>query len=208
MRRRPHFLAALGAGGVVVLSVAVVGFAVAAVSPRSAPIPVEEAPIPEDMVWPWISHCIGQTGIDYNRYSTTYFSVDGEGTLDIEFGTVDQEGAVTTDEEVTALVGGCVESRRLETEFNRSRRMPTDAERLQIYDWAVRLQEPCLAAHRFPATPHPLADYMNHDLMPWYLLQERIWTDTGGLVDDFDVLLEARLACPPLPAFLAAQGVG
>lgn len=206
MRRRSHLVAALAAGGVVALCVGVPGVAMAMASPRSSPVPIEQAAIPEDMVWSWVSQCVEQAGLGPN-FGTTSFSVNADGVMTAEFGTWDDEGNVIPDDAATALVSGCIGSRTM-IPMNDTWRQTTLAERLAIYDWTIREQHPCLAVRGIEVRVPPLQEFLREDAVPWYLLQQYMWSASGGLVDDFDVLLEARLACPPVPASLAARGVG
>jgi len=138
----------------------------------------------------------------------TFASTDGQGVLTIELGSVDDEGTMDVDEQATAIVGACVASRNVEPDDG-IYRPATKAERLTLHDWALRQQQPCLAARGIETEVAPIADFLAEDRIPWYLLEQYIWSGPNGIVDvDFDVLLEARLACPPMPAYLAEQGVG
>lgn len=206
MRRRSQLVAALAAGGIVAVCAVVPGVAMAAASPRADAAPIEDARIPDDMVWPWVSQCIEQVGLGPN-YGTTSFTVDPDGVMTAEFGTWDDEGVVIPDEAATAAVGPCISSRKT-VPMDDSWHQATLAERVAIYDWTVREQQPCLAVRGIDVRLPPFEEFLRQDSVPWYLLQQYMWTTSGGLVDDFDVLLEARLACPPVPAYLAARGVG
>jgi len=55
----------------------------------------------------------------------------------------------------------------------------------------------------------PPRDFLDETVVPWYLLQQYLWSEQVDLATvDFDQVIEARLACPPMPPFLADQGVG
>jgi len=214
MRRRSHLFAALAAGGVVALCAALVGVAVAAASPRTA-LEVPDDAIPQDLVWPWVNQCIEQADLGPIA-GVSYFSVDAEGGMRVEigeFGTdgtpvLDDDGNQVIDQVASEVVGACVATRRIVPDDS-VYRDASPAERMQLYDWSVRQQQPCLASRGIEVEVQPLRDYLDPRTVPWYLLSQYVWTDPAGIVDDdFDVLLEARLACPPMPPYLAAQGVG
>lgn len=207
MRRRPRLLAALGAGSVVVVCAVVMGVSIAVASPRGAAGSDGDARIPGDLVWTWVQHCELTTGVELGS-NLGWFSTEEDGELVVEYGTMDDEGEMTVDEEITAVVGACITTRQIDLDGEYVRNATT-AERIEIYDWAVRWQKPCLAAHGMDVQLGSPRDFLDETVVPWYLLNQYVWTGTDGLADiDFDALLEARLACPPIPAHLAAQGIG
>jgi len=209
MRRRPHLLALLGAGAVVGVCVSVLGFAVATASPHATAVEVDgTTPVPEDMAWTWAQYCEQNSEVELGT-AMAWISTDADGRLDVEYGTMDDEGTLIVDQHLTEVIGACVEQRAVLVDPDRTVRPATTAERLAIYDWAVRWQQPCLAAHGMDVGVQPPRDFVDETIVPWYLIDHYIWTGSDGLAGiDFDALLEARLACPPIPAYLVAQGVG
>jgi hypothetical protein len=78
-----------------------------------------------------------------------------------------------------------------------------------LYEWSLAWQQPCLAARGIETEVPPLRDFLDEQTIPWYLLQQYIWDDPERpATEDFDALLAARLACPPMPDSLEASGVG
>jgi len=208
MRRRPRLLAALGAGALVALSSTFVVVAVAVAAPEPAgPTVVDDTPVPPDFLWPWVMWCERDVGLPPGS-SMASFGVDDDGTVAIEYGFVDEEGSIEAiDEPLTERIGACIGSRRIAMDGRVSRRAD-DSIRLAVYDWAVRQQQPCLAAHGIKLSVPPLEEFLGQDSMPWYLLDQYIWTRSGEPLDiEFDALLEARLACPPFPPYLRDEGL-
>lgn len=207
MRRRTRLFAALGAAGVVALCLGVIGVA-AATGVRGSAVAVVDADtvVPPDLTWTWVQHCELSSGVEMGE-SMGWFSTSDDGELVVEYGTMDDEGHLDIDEGLTAIIAGCVDTRTVASE---SRMRPAStAERLEIYDWAVKWQQPCLASRGMDVQLAQPADFVDPNTVPWYLVDQYVWTGPQELADiDFDVLLEARLACPPMPPFLAAQGVG
>ena len=203
-----RLLAALGAFGVVAICVTGVGIGIAGAAPHSEPILIEEATIPDDLTWEWILHCGRQVGFDFDdsRLATQY-GTDGAGHLEVLMGSFDEDGTMTPDYELSAAINECVGTRRV-GEVSTRWREASSADRLALYGWAVDRQQPCLAARGIDTRLPPLGDFLDEQTVPWYLLQQYIWADPENPVEDFDTLLAARLACPPRPGYLAAQGVG
>jgi hypothetical protein len=201
-----RLLAALGAVGVVAICMTGVGIAVAGTAPRADPIPIEEAIIPDDLVWEWIMHCGRQTGSGSDDLATQY-TIYPEGRLDVLVGSFTDDGTMVPDYELSAAINECVGTRRV-AESSAMWREASRAERLALYGWALDRQQPCLAARGIDTRLPPLGDFLDEQSVPWYLLQQYIWRDPENPVEDFDAILAARLACPPRPAYLAARGVG
>ncbi len=210
MRRRPRLTAAIAAGAVVGICASVLGFAVVTASPSEATaVDVDgTTPVPEDMAWTWLQFCEQNADVELGS-AMAWISTDADGALDVQYGTMDDEGTLDIDTELTEVIGSCTEQRKVLVDPDRPSRLATTAERLAIYDWAVRWQQPCLAAHGYEVGIQPPSAFVDETTVPWYLIDQYIWTGTDGLAGlDFDALLAARLACPPVPARLAAQGVG
>jgi len=217
MRRRPHLLAAVCAGGVVALCVATVGVgvAVAADAAHGPAADAADALIPPDLTWAWVSICEARAteGLEpFISYSMST-AIDEEGRLSVDYSTFDDEGNVLPDATRSAAVNECLSARRVDPDQGQYGVVTypgaTPAQRLGLYDWAVHQQQPCLAAHGIDTVVPPLEEFLDDQYIPWYLLDQYIWASDRGPVDvDFDELLATRLACPPVPAFLAVQGVG
>jgi hypothetical protein len=205
---RRRLLAALGAIGVVAICVTGVGIGVAGAAPHAEAIPIEEAEIPDDLTWEWVVHCGREVGFDfYGSNVGAEYGTDGAGTLEVLIGSYDTDGRTTYDYELSAAINACVGTRRV-AEVSTLWREATPADRMAIYGWAVDRQQPCLAARGIDTRLPPLTDFLDEQTEPWYLLLQYIWDDPENPVVDFDTLLAARLACPPTPPYLAAQGVG
>ena len=208
MRRRTSLaVAALAACGVVALCVGAVLGASAFADPRGGAASANLTRMPSDLVWRWILHCIQTPGVDRSVIALDY-SVGAGGELAVEFGWSDELGHLTVDPRTAAATKGCVEERTVDT-ATLVTRMPTAAERLVLYTWAVEHQRPCLAARGMNVRVASPGDFLDAHEAPWYLLDGYAASQADrGLGVDFDTLLEARLACPPMPPFLAQQGVG
>jgi len=209
MRRRTRLLAALGAAGVVAVCLSVVAVAVFAAQPADHDVTVDEDTLlPDDLMWPWVTHCQGLTGVDTSAL-TGWFSLDEDGVIDVEYGTLDDDDELIVDERVSAVMRACVQQRSMERPDATLSGLVTPAQRLAIYAWAVDVQQPCLAARGIETRVPPMSDFVDTQTVPWYLLQQYYWANPEQpFAGDFDMLLAARLACPPTPPFLAAQGVG
>lgn len=206
-RRTSVAAAALAAGGVVALCVgAVLGVAVGADRRVDAPS-ADLSRMPSDLVWRWILHCVQTPGVDPSVVALEY-SVGTEGELAVQFGWSDELGHVTVDPRTTAATKHCIEERSVDP-ASIVTRTPSQAERLVLYTWAVERQQPCLAQRGMNVPVASPGDFLDEHAAPWYLLDLYAESQAErGLGVDFDTLLEARLACPPIPAYLAAQGVG
>src|SRR5690348_4976192 len=110
MRRRPRLLAALGAGSVVVACAVVMGVAIAVASPRGAAAIDEDTRVPQDLAWTWVQHCELNSGVQLGS-NLGWFSTEEDGELVVEYGTMNDEGEMLVDEEVTAVVGACIRTR-------------------------------------------------------------------------------------------------
>jgi hypothetical protein len=208
VRRRISLAApALAAGGVVALCVGVILGASVGVDPRVGAASADLSRMPSDLVWRWILHCVQNPGVDRSVVALDY-TVGTEGELAVEFGWSDELGHVTVDPRTAAATKQCIEERSVDPTTIVSR-APTQAERLTLYSWAVERQQPCLAARGMNVWVASPEDFLDEHVAPWYLLDRYVASQAErGLGVDFDTLLEARLACPPMPAYLAAQGVG
>jgi len=208
MRRRTSLAAAaLAAGGVVALCVGAVLGAAVGVDPRVGTASADLSRMPSDLVWRWILHCTQTPGVDPSVIALDY-SVGTEGELVVEFGWSDELGHLTVDPRTAAATKECIEERSVDLATIVTR-VPTQAERLVLYTWAVERQQPCLAERGMNVPVASPGDFLDQHAAPWYLLDGYAESQAArGLGLDFDTLLEARLACPPVPAYLAAQGVG
>lgn len=207
MRRRPALLAALGAGGIVALCVLFVGVTIATAAPREQEVTLEDRAIPQDLLWPWVQHCEAQVDVETGTVMG-WASTDENGHLEVQYGTMDDKGALTVDEATTARVSECLGSRRLEPNAV-FLGLATEAERLLLYDWALTRQQPCLAERGISVELPPPADFLDQDNISWYLLNQYLWSDPTDMAAlDFDELLDARLACPPVPPYLVERGLG
>jgi len=205
-RRTPFALAALAAGAVVALCVGAVGVSLANSDPGESPGSAETSRIPTDLVWRWVVHCMQPHGETSSAVPLSY-SLGADGALSVEFGWVDDHGHATVDPRMAAATKECIEEKKVEA--SPVGRSPTQAERLVLYDWTLERQQPCLAERGMYALIPPRADFLDEQTAPWYLLNEYSSSQQArGIGLDFDTLLRARLACPPIPAYLAAQGVG
>jgi hypothetical protein len=208
MRRRISLaVAALAASGVVALCVGAVLGASAGADPRPAAASADLSRMPSDLVWRWVLHCAQSPGVDSSVVALDY-TVGAGGELAVEFGWSDELGHVTVDPRTAAATKSCIEERTVDPATIVTR-MPTPAERLLLYTWAVERQRPCLADRGMNVPVASPGDFLDVHKAPWYLLDGYAESQADrGLGVDFDTLLGARLACPPMPAFLAAQGVG
>jgi hypothetical protein len=165
--------------------------------------------VPEDLLWPLVLSC-GAGAVT----PIVGITADGDGRLELDVGTIDEErgdgsllvdddGIPVVDEEQSRRMDECTSAYRVD--LSRDYRSATDAERLLIYDWAVEWQAPCLEAHGYEVTVRPYSSFVDRDSIAWFLLSDRDWVQEQY---DFDDVLAARLACPPVPPFLAADGVG
>lgn len=210
MRRRTSFVvAALAASGVVAICIGAVAVAVAVTnadqSERSAS--ADTSRIPSDLVWRWVVHCM-QRSDEASSSSPMSYSVDDDGELSVTFGWADDQGHVTVDPRMAAVTEACIDEKTVEPASSVTR-SPTQAERLVLYDWTLERQQPCLAERGMNAPVAPRSDFLDEQNAPWYLLDVYVSSQRQrGIGIDFDTLLKARLACPPIPASLAAQGVG
>lgn len=208
MRRRTSLaVAALAAGTVVAICVGAV--AVSATNPDSGerPGPADASRIPTDLVWRWVVHCM-QLSDEASSAVPVRYSLGDDGELSVEFGWADAQGNVTVDPRMAAATEECLAEKTVGPP-NSVIRGPTRAERLVLYDWSLERQQPCLAKRGITTLVVSPTDFLDEEAAPWYLLnayasslQER------GIGLDFDTLLAARLACPPIPGYLAGRGVG
>lgn len=208
MRRSERWTAVAGA----VLIVAASAAALAALTVHGAAtrdVVAADDRVPEDLFWPWVLSCQG--GATTPIVNVTY---DPQGAVDLTvavldpdapYGTplLDERGDAIVDEEASRAIEECLSTRRLEVPARY--RPASPAERLLIYDWAVRWQAPCLDARGFVVDVPPVDGFVGPDQVPWFLLSNRDWFAEEY---DFDAVLAARHACEPVPPFLAADGVG
>ena len=204
MRRR-RFLAALGAAGVVSACAIFVGAAIVAAVPRDGPAKPHDEAIPGDLVWAWLLTCMDAQESVLASTSLLYgYSIDGEGAIDAHYGNVDADGTLTRDDEMSAVMNACVQTRRAEV-VGGGRPM-TDADRLIQYDWAVRRQQPCLSLRGIDTDVPTAAAFFNAQSDSTYGLDQYLYSGPGAPRDfDFDTVLAARLACPPVPRYLALE---
>jgi hypothetical protein len=198
MRRRMPVVAVLGAFAALAAGTLA---AIVAVSPQPEPRAVDEDPmIPADLTWAWISDCVPWPNTV--NFGVTAFSIDDEGVATLELGFADEAGEITVDPERTAAANACVQARRVDPAIGT--RPATEAERALIYDWTVRWQGPCLASRGFDVRPALRRDFLDAHQVAWFLLDR--YSDNSFI--PFDTMLEARLACSPMPPYLTADGVG
>jgi hypothetical protein len=195
MRRR---IAVLAASGIVALGVGSVAVALLGLrpSPETADL---DAPIPQDVMWVWITSCVNPGGGPTESVLID-LALDDDGVLTVELGEMTADGDGVVDAELTADANSCLSARSVDISQVRP---ASPAERALIYEWTRRWQAPCLAARGFGVTVQPRRDFLDPNDAPWYLLNS---FDTSFL--DLNTLLEARFACSPMPAFLEQQGVG
>jgi len=165
---------------------------------RSAPTDLDSV-VPADLTWAWVTNCIDV--YDTSGLGVTSFSIDEDGTATVGLGYLEEDGEFRDALDRTAEANACIGARRIDP--GRSVRPPTQAERATIYDWAVRWQLPCLASRGFDVRVAPRAEFLDPSTSPWFLLDAY----AGDSHISFDTLLEARLACPPVPPYLSAEGV-
>ena len=156
--------------------------------------------IPADLTWAWVSNCVPWPNTV--NFGLTAFSIDGDGTATVELGFADEAGEITVDVERTAEANACVQARRVDPAA--ATRSATAGERALIYDWTIRWQAPCLASRGFEVGPALRRDFLDSHQVAWFLLDR--YSDNRLI--PFETLLEARLACSPMPPFLTAEGVG
>lgn len=208
MRRSERITMVRGLVLVGVVIVAVSG-ALVAHAPRGT-APQAHDRVPEDLFWPWAASC--GAGI---RSPLISFGSDADGRVEVEVGTLDPDapygtplldetGRPVVDEAASQQVGECLSAHRA-AERPRSYRQSTAAERLLLYDWTARWQAPCLRGHGYDFDIPDVTRFQNPHEVWWFLLSTEDWTDSDEF--DFESLLEARLACEPMPPFLAAEGV-
>lgn len=207
MRRRTSFaVAAIAASAVVAMCAGAVAVSLTDAAPDGGPAP-DTSRIPSDLVWRWVVHCMQPHGEASSAIPISY-TLGDDGDLSVEFGWTDDQGHVTVDPRMAAVTKECIDEKTVDLASSPSRR-PTQAERLVLYDWTLERQQPCLAERGMYALIPPRADFLDEQTAPWYLLNEYASSQQArGIGLDFDTLLRARLACPPIPAYLAAQGVG
>lgn len=184
---------------------------VLAVHGARAPTPAESDPtlVPEDLLWPLLLSCGGG-----EITPILNLAADDEGRLEFDIGELDEQlgdGSLLLDGNGRPVIDE-VQSRRMRdctsryrVELRRDFRAATDAERLVIYDWTIDWQAPCLEARGYEVTVLPFNFFIDRDNAAWFLLANRDWTQERY---DFDDVLAARQACPPVPPYLAADGVG
>jgi hypothetical protein len=210
MRRRTSFAtAALAASGVVAVCVGAIAVSVSVTTatPGEGPVSADTSRVPPDLVWRWVVHCM-QLSSEASSAEPISYTVGDAGDLSVEFGWADDQGHVTVDPRMAAVTKECIGEKTVELVGSASR-SPTQAERLVLYDWTVERQQPCLAERGMNARVGSRADFLDERAEPWYLLNSYAASQQErGLGVDFDTLLRARLACPPMPASLAARGVG
>lgn len=192
-----HRIAVPTAAGIVALAVGSVAVALLGVRPSPQPVDLD-APVPQDLVWTWINSCVYPDG-GFEGGTLIGLSFDEDSVPTVEVGEIAADGERTIDAERSAAANSCLSARSVGMSRSREAR---PVERAQLYDWARRWQAPCLAVRGFDVTVPPRSDFFDLDDEPWYLLNT---LDQRSL--DFDTLLEVRLACPPMPAFLERQVV-
>lgn len=159
-----------------------------------------DAVIPADLTWAWVSSCVPWPNTV--NFGLTAFSIDEDGRATLELGFADDEGEITVDPERTAEANACVQARRVDPAVGT--RPATEAERALIYDWTIRWQAPCLASRGFEVGPAQRRDFLDAHQVAWFLLDR--YSENRQI--PFGTLLEARLACAPMPPYLSADGVG
>lgn len=188
-------LAAVGMSAAIAVCATAVGVVVSRVAPPAPPrVQAVDDTIPRDLAYTWAIGCI-PPGLPLS--SATSFLLSDSGTLTAEVVIVTDQG-VTVQPEATATTNACLRGRVLGPD--QARRGAKPAERSLIYSWARDWEVPCLAAHGAEVTLPPRSAFFGN-ATAWNLLDQR--PDLG-----IDTLLAARRACPPLPPFLAAEGVG
>jgi hypothetical protein len=124
----------------------------------------------------------------------TSINTDAGGVMRVEIGIIDPEdGTMTVNPEYTAVINDCLDDRTVDVARDVFASSPMD--RLQMYRWAHDWQGPCLRHLGWSVPPASFDAFMDDDNAPWYL-----WR--GDEPQDFEELLAARLACPPVPPFM------
>lgn len=209
MRRSERITRVLGLVLVVSAVVAISTVLVTHAPHGTAPAHADDR-VPEDLFWPWVASC--GAGI---RTPIVSFGSDADGFVEVEVGTLDPDapygtplmdeaGRLVVDEAASQWVEECLSAHRV-AESPRDYRQATAGERLLLYDWTARWQAPCLRGHGYVFDIPDVAHFQNPHEVWWFLLSTQDWADADEL--DFESLLDARLACQPVPPFLAAEGV-
>ncbi len=186
--------------GLVTALAVVAGVWVVGVASQHRSVPAEDSPrIPADFTWAWVTNCIDV--YDTSGLGVTSFTIADDGTATVGLGYPEEDGEFRDAPDRTEEANACIAARRIDPGTHP--RIATQAERAAIYDWAVRWQRPCLAARGFDVHVAPRSDFLDPGSSPWFLLDAY----AGNSFIPFDTLLEARLACPPLPPYLSATGV-
>ena len=210
MRRSERMTSVLGLLLVVSAAALAVGAAGVGHAPRAEPPASAAERVPEDLLWPWVASC--GAGV---RTPLVGVSYDDDGVVDISIGVLDPDAPYGTilmeesdqpavDEAASQQIEECLSAHRaLGTPDNY--RQATAAERLLLHDWTARWQAPCLRGHGYVFDIPDITHFQNPHEVWWFLLSTQDWSDVDEL--DFESLLDARLACQPVPPFLAAEGV-
>lgn len=151
--------------------------------------------IPFDLGYAWAISCLPD-GVRLS--AATSFLIGANGALTAEVVVVTEQG-VTIDTAATEATNDCLAAAKLGPDERR--RGAKYAERSVIYDWARQWEVPCLSAHGVEVALPERSAFFGDGPTQWNLLDQRLDLDFG-------TLLAARRACPPLPPFLADDGVG
>lgn len=209
MKRVRHPWALAGWCAVVALAVAT-GVGLASHAPAEVAPARADDRVPEDMLWPWVNSCGAGPSAP-----VVGITVDADGAIDLSIGVQDPEAPYGTplmdendrpvvDEAASQEIEECLSAHRV-GERPSNYRQATPAERIMLHDWTARWQAPCLRGHGYDFDIPDLAHFVNPHEVGWFLMATRNWSEEEDL--DFERVLDARLACEPVPPFLAAEGV-
>lgn len=167
------------------------------------------ATMPWDTFGEFVDHCM-RVFPEADRYSTiiplaSETTRDGQVRVvmgrrvmeEPEPGSFASAGEPTVDAAASELMNECLNTEVMEEPP--VYREPTRAERLVLYDWVSRFQEPCLAAHGVTPNSFTFSVFMSSGQHPWTMPQ------LPG--SDFETRLALRLACPPIPEHLHLDGI-
>ncbi len=208
-RRHPRWLLVAWWGAAALATVMVVVLATRAASaPAAAEGDDDQRVVPTDVIGFLVQKCVERVpdGGDAFLYETR---IAPDGVMTAKLGTpemIHDDGSITDfipDVDATSTVNACLAEERVEP--RREWRAPTAGERLLVYDWMHRWELPCLAARDLEFVPPPFTAFVGDgDSFPSYVLSQI--DPRGG--PEVDAVLDARMACAPMPPFLRDNGVG
>ncbi|TPX04148.1 hypothetical protein FJ656_13385 [Schumannella luteola] len=159
--------------------------------------------MPEDLLWTWVASCSEE---DPSRMITS-FGYDADGRVHVEVSETGLDGAPITDDvggvvvdaPATRSLSACLSDRRVATSDRLI--VATPADRLELYRWALAWQVPCLRGSGFEVALPAFADFVEPNVVPWYLLGSADVTSVP-----FERVLDARWRCDPIPPIVGPSG--